>query len=459
MSKTLEHLDPATLTVGGNVRTDTRLDAAFLASVKERGVLEPVLAHRDADGQVVVDQGQRRTLAATQLGLLTIPVIVDGQQPQEADRLVDQWVENEHRAALTNKERIQAVEQMALVGLTAGQIAKRTATSKTDVAAAMTAAASQTAVDHADELTLEDAALLAEFEDDAKAVNQLLQEAKWGRGLAARAQRIRDDREELRVLTAAGAALADQGLTVIEAPGWGDKKTLPLDRLRDGRRKVDPEKHAAGCPGHVVWVERSYEWDDNDQQTLQAATVPGCTGWAKHGHTDVHGSSAATALSASDDPADKEKARVARRHVIESNKDWKAATTVRRRWLAEFGSLKAAPSGAEALIAAAIVGGWRSDVSPYAGTSGSLGLLNTSKEALDAQLATATPKRALQIALALTVASWEAGASDDLWRATDSRRDVAVRVLEAISQWGHQLSDIEERIIVGTAAEPQAVAA
>lgn len=28
-------------------------------------------------------------------------------------------------------------------------------------------------------------------------------------------------------------------------------------------------------------------------------------------------------------------------------------------------------------------------------------------------------------------------------------------VLQAISQWGHQLSDIEQRIIDGTAAEPQ----
>ena len=50
-ASTLEHLDPASLVIDANVRTDPRLDPRFVASVKERGVLEPVVAYRDAHGQ------------------------------------------------------------------------------------------------------------------------------------------------------------------------------------------------------------------------------------------------------------------------------------------------------------------------------------------------------------------------------------------------------------------------
>ena len=43
---TLEMLAPATLTVDINVRKDAALTAEFIASIKEHGVMEPVIAHR-----------------------------------------------------------------------------------------------------------------------------------------------------------------------------------------------------------------------------------------------------------------------------------------------------------------------------------------------------------------------------------------------------------------------------
>src|SRR4051794_35294509 len=79
--------------------------------------------------------------------------MVSDTAPTVADRLVDQWVENEHRAALTNRERVHAVQQMALEGLTVGQIAKRTATAKSAVEAATKIAASQAATEAVDQLT------------------------------------------------------------------------------------------------------------------------------------------------------------------------------------------------------------------------------------------------------------------------------------------------------------------
>ena len=63
---TLEMLDPTTLTVAINVRKDAALTADFIASVKEHGVMEPVIAHRKDDGTVHVLMGQRRTRAAVE---------------------------------------------------------------------------------------------------------------------------------------------------------------------------------------------------------------------------------------------------------------------------------------------------------------------------------------------------------------------------------------------------------
>src|SRR3954467_15312326 len=100
--------------------------------------------------------------------------MVSDTAPTVADRLVDQWVENEHRAALTNRERVHAIQQMALERLTVGQIAKRTATAKTAVEAATKIAASQAATGAVDQLTLEQAAVLAEFDTDDVAVSSLL---------------------------------------------------------------------------------------------------------------------------------------------------------------------------------------------------------------------------------------------------------------------------------------------
>ena len=63
---TLEMLDPATLTVDINVRKDAALTKEFVASIKEHGVLVPVVAHRKDDGTVHVLMGQRRTRAAVE---------------------------------------------------------------------------------------------------------------------------------------------------------------------------------------------------------------------------------------------------------------------------------------------------------------------------------------------------------------------------------------------------------
>jgi ParB family chromosome partitioning protein len=98
----VEQLDPATLLLDANIRTAATLDKALVASVRDVGVLMPIVAVRTAEGAVRVRYGHRRTLAAIEADRRTVPVIVTGaDDADDVARIVTQWHENEHRAGLS----------------------------------------------------------------------------------------------------------------------------------------------------------------------------------------------------------------------------------------------------------------------------------------------------------------------------------------------------------------------
>lgn len=143
----LEHLDPAALVIETNVRTEGLiLDAEFLESVRTHGVLIPVLGWRDTDGTLHVRAGQRRTLAAREAQVASIPVyVVQAEDDSTAVWVVEQLVENEHRQTLTDTDLVAAWQQLTLEGLTVASIARRIGTKRDQVAAGLTVATSQTA--------------------------------------------------------------------------------------------------------------------------------------------------------------------------------------------------------------------------------------------------------------------------------------------------------------------------
>jgi ParB family chromosome partitioning protein len=124
-------------------------------------------------------------------------LVVKGGSDDEAERIITQMAENDHRADLTSTERAAAYAQLALVGMTANQIARQTGRSVDEVKAGTAVAASAGALaelDNNPELTLEDAAIMAEFEDDPAALKRLREAHEFGDdGLTHEAQRIRDD--------------------------------------------------------------------------------------------------------------------------------------------------------------------------------------------------------------------------------------------------------------------------
>ncbi len=167
---TLEHLDPHTLILDTNVRDEAEVDAQFVASIKEHGVLIPIAAVRGEDGQVRVRSGQRRTLAAREAGLTTVPVyvrpITAGDEPARlVERVAEQIVENDHRRQLTDVQRARGIQQMIDAGMSVTKVAKKLAIVKETIKAADTAAKSTVAMDAlaSGQLSLIEAAAITEI--------------------------------------------------------------------------------------------------------------------------------------------------------------------------------------------------------------------------------------------------------------------------------------------------------
>lgn len=180
----VEHIDPAQAVVGINVRAEARLSPGFVASIRERGVLVPVVGHRDEQGRFVVLYGQRRILAAARTGCTSVPAYVI-DCPEDVDRIIDQMAENDHREGINTADRTGGMKQLAAFGLTAAQIKRRTARPRDEVDAALTIARSELAEKAAqrwDFLTLDQAATLAEFDNDPEAVKALTVAAREGHG-------------------------------------------------------------------------------------------------------------------------------------------------------------------------------------------------------------------------------------------------------------------------------------
>ena len=123
----IDYVDPATLLVDRNVRQDARLDREFLASIRDLGVLVPIVVVRVADGSLRVRYGHRRTLAAIEAGHANVAVVVVADEATddatEVDRLVGAYAENEHRTALSTAERVDVFTQLSAFGVSAAQIA------------------------------------------------------------------------------------------------------------------------------------------------------------------------------------------------------------------------------------------------------------------------------------------------------------------------------------------------
>lgn len=490
------HLDPADIIIGTNVRNDLRPDhKEFRKSIKERGVLEAVTVYRNEDGQYVLLRGQRRTVTAAEVGTPTglIPARVL-PQPDDADRIGDQMVENIHRAGMRETEIVSGMEQLALLGVSAAQIARRTSIDRPTVNAALAVSkAGETRAKYeAGDLTLEHAAIYAEFEDDEAAIDRLdrARTSRWGDSVEHVAQKLRDEAAESAAYDAEVERLRAEGLPVLSFDEADDADgSLLLEDMRTVEGEPVPVDQWAALDGVAVIVTEEWEYpetetdpeteDDEDatyDDEAEAVKVyrqmwvvtdieaSGLIHRSRVGRTDddlgdgpeAHDPEADAAAE-----AEAEERREERRRVIAYNKAWASAETVRREWLAAFVARKTAPKGAEALICEAVVTGHHSlskamdhrhpMLFTLLGIDVPTGYYGAGHgECHKIATKASTPKAATMTTLAAVVAAWEATTGKHSWRnptAWDAR------VLGALVEWGYQPSEVE-RILLGEEPQP-----
>lgn len=116
----------------GNVRqvNDDVVDLA--QSMKQEGQLVPIQVYPVGD-KYVVKFGHRRIAAAKLLEWETIQAIVENQPGNEADILVQQVIENEHRQKMGYIEKAKVYQQLKDMGMSQKNISKRFGVSEVEV--------------------------------------------------------------------------------------------------------------------------------------------------------------------------------------------------------------------------------------------------------------------------------------------------------------------------------------
>ncbi|GAA4557716.1 hypothetical protein [Pseudonocardia xishanensis] len=162
-----------------------------------------------------------------------------------------------------------------------------------------------------------------------------------------------------------------------------------------------------------------------------------------------------------------EEEKAARRVVVERNKQWRSATTVRREWLRAFAACKTAPVGAERFVLTcllagdhpirqALEAGWpllRELLGFEVGPSDRFRSGGAEFSAVMEMVSAVSPRRATVLAAAAVLCAWEERTGPHTWRHQGA--DTA-RYLGQMATWGYQLSDIETYAVTGL--EPEAAA-
>ncbi|NOJ60991.1 ParB N-terminal domain-containing protein [Arthrobacter sp. 260] len=420
----LEMIDPTTLTIDANVRADVQLDKAFLASIKEHGVIQPVVAHRTDSGGVHVLYGQRRSLAAVEAKLDLMPVYVV-ESLTEADRLAKQVVENDQRQGLTDNDRAGAFHQLSLLGVSATQIAKKTGAKKATVDAALKVRADDTAsAALAQGMTLDMAAVIEEFSGDAEAITKLETTAAHNpQSFDHTAQRLRDDRTRAALMAEAAATVTAHGLKIVDEDlNYYDYKG-PMANIRDlrtieGVPLTDDDADAA----HI-----GFSYNGEVRITLVN------TDWKAAGFTKP-------GATRSGPMTEDEKAE--RRRVIENNKAWDAAETVRVDFLKTLLKGKTAPKNALRFIAQSMGNHSYTVADGLSKHTGFAAELLGGKDGFG-ELAKITAKptgRHETNTLAVILAGFEKSLTRQSWR---NPSGTAKHYLTQLTTWDYTLSEVE----------------
>jgi ParB family transcriptional regulator, chromosome partitioning protein len=329
--------------------------------------------------------------------------------------------------------------------MTAAKIAKATGTKPGSVKKALTVGGSPIATAAAEryDLTLDQALVLAEFDQQPEDLKVLVAVAKktpgqWDHTVS----RLRRDRAEAAARQATIDRLADQGVTIIDHDNL-PPRTLRLSSLADSHgRPIDPQDHAS-CPGHAVTLD---PWDPE-------RTVAYCIQPDTHGHTDRYPTrTTARTTGRSEDGKLTDQAKAERRQVVEHNRHWRAAQPVRRDYIKALLARRTPPKTAPRYIAAEVLGrpqrlGDATDemLAELLGVACQPG---HGRRVGPATVADTPDTRLPLLLLAQVAAAYETTMDVHIWR---SAHPDAARWLQFLAGTGYSLSPVEQ-LAIDTAA-------
>jgi ParB/RepB/Spo0J family partition protein len=288
----------------------------LVASIKEIGLQEPILATEDKDGWTII-AGHRRVAAYKVLGFKTIPAqVVKGATMAHENALAyttqQLAASNTAREDFTAVQEAQVMQLMIELGIGYEKVAASMGRKPKDVEAVVAAVkaiypGTVKRFESDAELTTDEILVLGEFAGNEEATKELL-ESLEGDQFEHRAMFWRKKREAEAARLACATEIEGQGIHVIDKPSWDDKKVITLERVG-----IKPAKHQ-DCTGHAAYVSLSY---DN-----KATAVYVCTDApAYHKYKPAANSGA--------QQADLDKKRLG----LQFKKDMVAPTQVRREWI------------------------------------------------------------------------------------------------------------------------------
>ncbi|WP_433622105.1 hypothetical protein [Nocardia sp. CA-120079] len=485
---------PDDIAIAENVRATFRIDdhPAQVASIKERGVRDPINATREADGSVQADDGQVRILIAREVGTPWIPVFITAgpvglsDNERRIERTLDQINFNERRIPLTKADYAAGVALMLDLGANVTRVAKGLQTGREQVKAQakIAASATATALLDSDQFGLDELAVIGHYETlgDTDAVQRLTRCTRTG--FTIEVKRILAERAAQRNRLQAALPYAAHGFGILAAEpdtSGPDTDYIPAELLTtiDGHPvtfehintdptrwvvylhieangqlvektsgavidpdTVDPNTHnntdAAPEPG-LVHADQ-VEWRDRwvpfcylaaDQLPDSGLQVPTATGGAS---ADSGDDSAAVA-------AERDQARKDRAQENELNIRGEAAGERRDGTLIKFVSRRTPHNLAAAFVAESIA--HELDTVHLRKVLHLLGVGGT-REALIKAITSATPARAWVIVTAMIVAKHETDLDKSLWRNHTAATERYLHFLaEAAAGLDFALDDVE----------------
>ncbi|MCY1692901.1 ParB/RepB/Spo0J family partition protein [Curtobacterium sp. SL109] len=439
------------VSIENNVRTAADLDPAFLASVKQHGVLLPTIGYRDQDGRVVVRDGQMRVLAAIEAGC-DVPVFVTARDDNTAKRIAEQLVANERRTALTDGDRLAAYRQLEIEGLSVTAIAKETGTKRDTVKATLAVAKSEAATKAVTDsaLTLDDALLFAEFQDDPEAIAELqgCVDEGYADELKFTAERIRQDRQGKADMARIAGEWEAKGVRVVTSEDDYTTLSSLTDANDDAedRPVLDAEAHATGCAGHAVFLQA---WGEHTAVAVCTTPVAHHVKYPRYSFSTAP----AAELTEEEVAEQKEAEKAARRELIANNKAWDAADTLRIEFVKSLLQRKTLPK--DWTMFAAVAGtrhGWTMRADNSGGVRDLLSIESGSGYGADtvATWVEQHPAKAPHVALAVVLSAFENAANREWWRRPATE---GAAYLNQLAAWGHRLTDVE-KIAAGIQPEP-----